>query len=76
MGGLFKAPKAQPQQAPVEVPPAPIRTSAEVETLASAQKDRFARSLGRATTQLTGGLGVDGGSTATSVASLLGQVGR
>lgn len=80
MGGIFSAPKTPdpppPAPAPEPLPPAPEKSSAEVTAAAEAQRRKyFSGSGGRATTMLTGGLGVADGSTSSAV-RLLGGVGR
>lgn len=75
MSSMFKAPKPPPVKEPEPAPIAPTRTAEEVQQLAAQQKLRLG-TAGRATTQLTGGLGVDSSQTYASAATLLGQTGR
>ena len=75
MGGLFSKPKVTTPKAPDPLPPAPDRSSAEVQEAASKQRDKFYRSSGVANNVFAGGFG---GSTSTtsSVVKLLGNAGR
>lgn len=73
MAALFSSPDRPTVK---EAPPPPDRTSDQVNAAATEQRQRFYGSgSGRASTFLTGGLGVPGGTTGT-VSRILGQVGR
>lgn len=61
---VFKKPSVPEVRYPDPLPPAPERTDAETAALAEEQRARFASRRGRASTMLTGGGGVDGGSAA------------
>lgn len=62
MGGLFSRPKTPEVRTPPPLPPAPERTSDEVDALAEEQRLELQKRKGRASTWLTGG----GGATTPS----------
>lgn len=57
MGALFSRPKTPEVRAPQPLPPAPERTSEEVQDLAAQQREELLKRRGRASTWLTGGSG-------------------
>lgn len=63
MSGLFSRPDTPKVRTPPPLPPAPERTTEEVDALAEAQRMEFQKRKGRASTWLTGGSGATTPST-------------
>lgn len=73
MASIFGGRKPDVQSGPT----APERTSQQIADAAAAQRDRiYGAAPGRVSAMLTGGSGVAGSEVNTSVARLLGNVGR
>lgn len=64
MSALFSKPKTPTVVVPDAPPPAPERSSDEVEQLAAEQRSKFSKRGGRAFTMLTGGQGAGSGTSA------------
>lgn len=75
-GGQQQQQQFTPPPAPTPTPPAPDRSDATVIGMADRQRRMYGTAGGRTVNALTGGLGVPSGSTYSSVAALLGSVGR
>lgn len=61
---MVSTPKMPEVQYPDPPPPAPERSDAETQSMAAAQREKFFKRRGRASTMLTGGTGTDGGMSA------------
>lgn len=61
---MVSTPKMPEVRYPDLLPPPPERSDAQTQALAEAQRSRFFRGGGRATTMLTGGSGTEGGTGA------------
>jgi len=75
-GQQQQQPLLPPSPTPAPVPPPPDRSDETVMGMADIQRRRYGVAGGRTVNALTGGLGVPSGSTVSTVASLLGSVGR